>query len=138
MHNPYLATPLSIAAYRLSTAPPDAQNQNVRQWLERLQASVRPPTRTGAANTYRNAGPGTDSEDGDEEIGVEVEAPESEGSEESVEPDKLIPDAAVPLGLFADLSLDQVRSGHSRTRSDPSVEEAKDGEDDDVVRDSLL
>ena len=40
IHNPYLATPMSIASYRMATSPTDQNNQNVLAWLDRLQASV--------------------------------------------------------------------------------------------------
>ena len=41
LHNPYLATPLSIDSYRMATSPSDQNNRNVLQWLERMQESVR-------------------------------------------------------------------------------------------------
>ncbi|KAJ3485890.1 hypothetical protein NLJ89_g11859 [Agrocybe chaxingu] len=41
LHNPYLATPLSIASYRMATSPSDQNNRNVLAWLDRLQSSVR-------------------------------------------------------------------------------------------------
>ncbi|KAF9074255.1 hypothetical protein BDP27DRAFT_1317542 [Rhodocollybia butyracea] len=41
LHNPYVATPLSIASYRMATSPSDSTNRNVLAWLDRLQSSVR-------------------------------------------------------------------------------------------------
>src|SRR5260221_13655335 len=41
LHNPYIATPLSIASYRMATSPSDQTNTNVIAWLDRLQSSVR-------------------------------------------------------------------------------------------------
>src|SRR5260221_14414997 len=43
LHNPYIATPLSIASYRMATSPSDQTNNNVLAWLDRLQSSVREP-----------------------------------------------------------------------------------------------
>ena len=41
LHNPYIATPLSIAAYRMASSPSDTTgSKNVIQWLERLQSSL--------------------------------------------------------------------------------------------------
>ena len=40
IHNPYLATPMSIASYRMATSPTDQNNQNVIAFLDRLQASA--------------------------------------------------------------------------------------------------
>ncbi|KAG0696615.1 fungal-specific transcription factor domain-containing protein [Suillus ampliporus] len=43
LHNPYLATPLSVASYKAATSPSDSDNMNVVDWLDRLQASIRQP-----------------------------------------------------------------------------------------------
>ncbi|KAH7879353.1 fungal-specific transcription factor domain-containing protein [Lentinula edodes] len=40
LHNPYVATPLSIASYRMATSPSDSSNNNVLAWLDRLRTSV--------------------------------------------------------------------------------------------------
>jgi hypothetical protein len=139
LHNPYIANPLSINNFLLSTAPPDQQNQNVKQWLERLQASVRLPS---APNTLRNAARYrsrdyaedalSDEDEDDVRAGAEGEDADAEWEDldDPVLSEKLLPDAAVPQGLFAELSLDQARS--TKARSDNGAEE-KDGEDDDVV-----
>ncbi|KAG2097934.1 uncharacterized protein F5147DRAFT_714479 [Suillus discolor] len=37
LHNPYLATPLSVASYKAATSPSDSDNMNVVDWLDRLQ-----------------------------------------------------------------------------------------------------
>ncbi|KAJ3884780.1 hypothetical protein GG344DRAFT_83513 [Lentinula edodes] len=39
-NNPYVATPLSIASYRMATSPSDSSNNNVLAWLDRLRTSV--------------------------------------------------------------------------------------------------
>ncbi|KAJ7711995.1 hypothetical protein B0H16DRAFT_1744612 [Mycena metata] len=56
LHNPYIATPLSIASYRMATSPSDSTNHNILAWLDRLQASVRAnsndtPTATNFASS---------------------------------------------------------------------------------------
>ncbi|KAJ3922433.1 hypothetical protein F5877DRAFT_75326 [Lentinula edodes] len=40
LNNPYVATPLSIASYRMATSPSDSSNDNVLAWLDRLRTSV--------------------------------------------------------------------------------------------------
>ena len=40
LHNPYLATPLSIEAYRNATGTADRHRQNVIAWLDRMQSSA--------------------------------------------------------------------------------------------------
>ena len=49
LHNPYLATPLSIQAYRNATSSSDQHRQTVIAWLDRLQSSVRSPVRAPSA-----------------------------------------------------------------------------------------
>ncbi|KAI0071364.1 hypothetical protein K474DRAFT_632780 [Panus rudis PR-1116 ss-1] len=41
LHDPYLATPLSIDSFKQATSPSDRNKQNVMEWLERMQASVK-------------------------------------------------------------------------------------------------
>jgi hypothetical protein len=49
LHNPYLATPLSIQAYRNAISSSDQHRQTVIAWLDRLQSSVRSPVRAPSA-----------------------------------------------------------------------------------------
>ncbi|KAF5391201.1 hypothetical protein D9757_003162 [Collybiopsis confluens] len=52
LHNPYIATPLSIASYRMATSPSDSSNHNVLAWLDRLQSSVKNAGGTGGPGAF--------------------------------------------------------------------------------------
>ena len=146
IHNPYLATPMSIASYRMATSPTDQNNQNVLAWLDRLQASVQAAGASGGVNAFkmdaRADGPSDDSEEGGAEgAGGEPTERGSVGQPEDDEPLKdaedrptALPNEAVPIGLLANLALDN----KSKRRRKPSAK-PKEGEssDDDVVS-SLL
>lgn len=109
LHNPYLATPLSVASYKAATSPSDSDNMNVVDWLDRLQASLKQPgmaspTDPDFLRNLRNPSAVTvdDSEDDD------PDAQEGPVEEEDVEKVRnSLPDAAVPIGLLANLSLDK-------------------------------
>ncbi|KAI0338738.1 hypothetical protein BDW22DRAFT_1432263 [Trametopsis cervina] len=117
LHNPYLATPLSIASYRMATSPSDQNKQNVITWLDRLQDSVRTAGKSAGARAFNLDSRG--STDGEDESAGESEASEvGEQTErgsvgtvkvEDEERQQLIPDAAVPLGLIASLSLNNTK-----------------------------
>ncbi|KAJ7302054.1 hypothetical protein DFH08DRAFT_919001 [Mycena albidolilacea] len=161
LHNPYIATPMSIASYRMATSPSDAQNHNILAWLDRLQASVRTdPGDISAANfassasaslsgakkapkfkspSFKSTNPNLASNPTFEDSEGEEEEGGDEGEEEEDEDDadaSVLPDASVPLGLIANLSLSNSRSrerrgargGESATR-----EEDEDDLDDDNV-----
>ncbi|KAH9995295.1 fungal-specific transcription factor domain-containing protein [Russula vinacea] len=126
LHNPYLATPLSIEQYRNATSSNDKHRQNVIAWLDRLQSSVRSaPARSGsAANPFQldtRAGKGGgQSDESDEEHASQrpVQArPASSGSGDTpLSPNTLVesdvdpyPDDAVPIGLLASLAISTSR-----------------------------
>ncbi|OJA14638.1 hypothetical protein AZE42_02677 [Rhizopogon vesiculosus] len=106
LHNPYLATPLSVVSYKAATSPSDNDNMNVVDWLDRLQASTKQPA-TADPDFLRNLRNPSgvaihDSEDDD------PEADEDTTDEEDVEKVRdTLPDVTVPIGLFANLSLDK-------------------------------
>ncbi|KAJ7725205.1 fungal-specific transcription factor domain-containing protein [Mycena metata] len=149
LHNPYIATPLSIASYRMATSPSDSTNHNILAWLDRLQASVRAnsndtPTATNFASsaaaslsTAKNA-PSAKSasfnnstnpnfasnpafEESDESEGGNEGDGDEDDDDETAELNAL-PDASVPLGLIANLSLSnsrrERRNGEALTRED--------------------
>jgi hypothetical protein len=122
LHNPYLASPLSIEQYRNATSSNDKHRQNVIAWLDRLQSSVRSaPVRAGtAANPFQletRVGKGSgQSDESDEEHASQkhVQArPASSGSGDApLSPNTLVesdidpyPDDAVPIGLLASLAI---------------------------------
>ncbi|KAJ6632448.1 hypothetical protein B0H10DRAFT_1771021 [Mycena sp. CBHHK59/15] len=133
LHNPYIATPLSIASYRMATSPSDATNRNILAWLDRLQASVRGAGGSRGPGAFQldaradgGGGGGGDDESGDEGteggygggpglglglglglggIGIGKGGGEDEDGDGDVETQSALPDATVPLGLIANLSL---------------------------------
>ncbi|KAF8198312.1 hypothetical protein K438DRAFT_1584084 [Mycena galopus ATCC 62051] len=161
LHNPYIATPLSIASYRMATSPSDATNRNILAWLDRLQASVRAgagditaanfassasasldvakktlPKSASFNSTTPNIASNLAFEDSpdDDEGG-------NEGEEEDDEDDggdrdaSVLPDASVPLGLIANLSLSHSRSRDrrgARGGEGATAEEEDDLDDDNV------
>ncbi|KAF9443388.1 hypothetical protein P691DRAFT_679620 [Macrolepiota fuliginosa MF-IS2] len=140
LHNPYLATPLSIASYRMATSPSDQDNHNVLAWLERLQSSVRDAGNTAGPNIFMELRNGEDAEsDGESETpAIELFGPEDEDPEHestSSEAEKIqasLPDAHVPLGLIANLSINsnKVKGKKERARDVNITEE--DLNDDNV------
>ena len=81
LHNHYLATPLSIEAYRNATSSPNQHRQNMIAWLDRLQASVRSPRPTGStSNPFQleaRAG---------KSVGQSDESDEEQGSQNHAQP----------------------------------------------------
>ncbi|KAJ7472029.1 hypothetical protein FB451DRAFT_313024 [Mycena latifolia] len=144
LHNPYIATPLSIASYRMATSPSDTTNRNILAWLDRLQASVRAGSTPAAgagpssdapafsAASFNSTNPNFASnpafedspeEDGGEDGGEDGEDGESSGA---------LPDASVPLGLIANLSLSNSRSRERRAGEGGREEELEELDDDNV------
>ncbi|KAJ3986547.1 putative fungal-specific transcription factor [Lentinula detonsa] len=72
LHNPYIATPLSIASYRMATSPSDSTNNNVLAWLDRLRTSVQDAGGKGGPGAFsdgRFSVNGGNAEDDDESDG---------------------------------------------------------------------
>jgi hypothetical protein len=140
LHNPYLATPLSIEAYRMATPSSDHHRKTVIEWLDRLQSSVRsPPVRSGPAkNPFRLDGESEESDDDQTQQPKQqrVQRHASSGSDDSpLSPNTLVEqdidayaDDAVPIGLLESLAI-------SSSKDAPVSAEKKGGEnadDDDV------
>ncbi|KAI9068941.1 hypothetical protein FKP32DRAFT_1671776 [Trametes sanguinea] len=145
IHNPYLATPMSIASYRMATSPTDQNNQNVIAFLDRLQASVS-TAGSSAMNAFKldsRASTEEKSDDSDDEgqhgdMNELTERGSANGQDdEDDEPLKdaedkpqALPDQTVPIGLIAKLALDNRR----KQKPKKSAAKPKDNEssDDDV------
>ncbi|TDL16780.1 hypothetical protein BD410DRAFT_807837 [Rickenella mellea] len=88
LHNPYLATPMSIAAYRMASSPSDTSgSRNVLQWLERLQRSIHAPPHANNPRAWNlesrgRAGPGGD--DDSESVSSPADPTEREREREDV------------------------------------------------------
>jgi|SRR6267142_1649675 len=149
LHNPYLATPLSIEAYRNATSSADQHRQNVIAWLDRLQTSVRSPGRAGTATNpfqldTRVGKSGGQSDESDEDQGSQKHAQPrraSSGSDDTpVSPNTLVesdidpyPDDAVPIGLLANLAISSSRdTAGAATEKTRKANNSTD--DDEVVR----
>ncbi|RPD54605.1 hypothetical protein L226DRAFT_547907 [Lentinus tigrinus ALCF2SS1-7] len=141
IHNPYLATPMSIASYRMATSPTDQNNQNVLAWLDRLQASVQAAGASAGASAFkmdaRAEGHSDDSDDeGQDGAAGEPTERGSVGQPEDDEPLKdaedrptALPSEAVPIGLLANLALDNKSKRKKKTPAKPKEGESSD---DDV------
>lgn len=146
LHNPYLATPLSIEAYRMATPSSDHHRQTVIGWLDRLQSSVRsPPVRSGLAkNPFQLDTHAGESEESDDEQTQQQQHAQprraSSGSDDSpvspntlVEPDiDAYADDAVPIGLLANLAISRTNDGPAVSAEKKGRENADDDDDDDV------
>jgi len=142
LHNPYSATPLSIASYRMATSPSDKNNRDVIAWLDRLAASVHAAGSSGGADAFkmesRAQDDADDDSDGDEdendpnnrtERGSNV-GEDDEASKRAEDQSQALPDATVPLGLLASLALSspkkprkkgKVRTGDGDSSNDDNV-----------------
>jgi hypothetical protein len=148
LHNPYLATPLSIEAYRMATPTADQHRQEVIAWLDRLQSSVRsPPVRSSTGpipfqlDVLAGKG-GGQSDESDEEPSLRKHVQPrraSSGSEDTpVSPNTLVesdidlyPDDAVPIGLLAKLAISTSRDTAGGA-ADKTHKESATADDDDV------
>ncbi|TFY76912.1 hypothetical protein EWM64_g7100 [Hericium alpestre] len=137
LHNPYLATPLSIAAYRMATPSSDNHRQNVIAWLDRMQSSVRRTPGAGAGFTLPREMPADDESDGGSETAPEHESDEPPTSAHTlVDPEAEtypgLPDTAVPLGLLANLSISNSKQKGKSALADLARAEDPNDDDDNV------
>jgi hypothetical protein len=142
-----VSTPLSIGNYK-SSVPLDEQNKDVVTWLDRLKnrPSALPTTRPhhvrsslSPSDALREGGGASDvesvgasGENGEE--GLTADDDDSgEGTAESlVESERLIPDQAFPVGLFANLSLSATRKS-TRVKAAEAVLANPDAQNEDDV-----
>ncbi|KDR72902.1 hypothetical protein GALMADRAFT_73007 [Galerina marginata CBS 339.88] len=146
LHNPYIATPLSIASYRMATSPSDQNNGNVLAWLDRLQSSVRDAgNKTGPRAFLDLRGVDTVEEESEadtenaksgqegtmkQETGDEAQA--GDALQESEKLQSSLPDAHVPLGLLADLSLSNNKANRKKDHAKDVGLNEDDLNDDNV------
>ncbi len=144
LHNPYLATPLSIEAYRHATSSTDQHRQNVIAWLDRLQSSVPSSPAKTPFLLDTPAGKGSSlSEESDNEQALQKHvqprhgqpnwehAPASSNTlvESDIDP---YPVAAAPIGLLASFAINAREATVLAT--DKRREENTTGNDNDIVR----
>lgn len=135
LHNPYVATPLAIAAYRSSTSPSDENKQSVVEWLEKLTSSFNSDVRTAGGTmksqsfTFTPPSKDTSSDtdsDGDgittvlgEGVQGDIVSDDEDGSDSAIasRAAEALPDIAVPIGLIANLSLSNGKSSTKKNRN---------------------
>ena len=139
LHNPYLATPLSIASYRMATSPIDQKNHSVLSWLDRLQSSVRDAGSSAGPEIFtelRNREE-VESDSASDTPNIEFGDEELEDDGDTSETEKIqntLPDAHVPLGLIAKLSIDNSHVKGKKDRTQDVKVTDEDLNDDNVVR----
>ncbi len=122
----------------MATSPSDQNNRNVIAWLDRLQDSVRTAGRSGGPQAFnldsRTRQDGAEDDSEQESEREELDEPTERGSigtqrgavrngdEEQLQ---LIPDPTVPLGLIADLALNNSRK--------TSTKDGDETDDDNLV-----
>ncbi|TCD66046.1 hypothetical protein EIP91_001854 [Steccherinum ochraceum] len=140
LHNPYLATPLSVASYRMATSPSDQNNRNVLAWLDRLEASVRTAGKSGGAKAFglgsrvHAEADGDQTDEGESDRG-DLQDPTVVGEHEQDNDDVVgepeaggdLQDDSVPMGLIASLSLNQ------NLKKKQAKQDDEESEDDDDV-----
>ncbi|VDC02079.1 unnamed protein product [Peniophora sp. CBMAI 1063] len=116
-HNPYLASPLSIAAYRVATPDNDPQRQNVIAWLDQLPSSlvVSEPLKTGFhraddASDYNGTLSGSTVAD---ETAISPDVDLHSSSESAPLP----ANPSVPIGALAQLALSLSYTHHAPLRN---------------------
>lgn len=121
----------------MATSPSDQENSNVLGWLDRLQSSVQDAGNTGGPSVFtelRNKEKVESDGDSDGPT-IEFVSPEGEDCDDaSSEAEKIqasLPDAHVPLGLIANLS---IHSGKAKGKKDGGNITDEDLNDDNVVR----
>lgn len=118
----------------MATSPSDQNNRNVIAWLDRLEESVQAAGRSGGVEAFKmesrqrdSPGDGEESDDDDED-GTERASAQGDEDEDDVQAKlQALPDATVPLGLLAHLSLDNPKTKKGKRRG------KADGSDNDEV-----
>jgi hypothetical protein len=144
LHNPFVSKTISIANYQQSV-PLEQQSPDVVSWLDRLKNRPSGSSRP-AMNHYRSSlspsdalrDPNAVTSDVESigasgENGDEPDDDSEEGTAESlVDSERLIPDQAFPVGLFATLSLSATRKS-TREKAAQAVLANPDAQNEDDV-----
>ena len=136
----------------MATSPSDQNNKNVLAWLDRLQSSIRNAGSQKGPQAFRNLRDFENSEDDSDgesdnrtQAQIYTTAAEDDKDDDNAddslnaEAKSSLPEAHVPIGLLADLSLSN--SNANRKKDKPSKDGAaldEDLNDNNVVRRSLL
>ncbi|KIP02098.1 hypothetical protein PHLGIDRAFT_26729 [Phlebiopsis gigantea 11061_1 CR5-6] len=127
----------------MATSPSDQNNQNVLNWLDRLEDSVRTAGGSGGPGVFSLGSRGdahgsADEDDEDDDTAAEErdDEPTERGSVGTVKVDEdetnqSLPDSAVPLGLIAELALTSTNKRGAKAKKAAAKDE-EDADDDDV------
>jgi hypothetical protein len=136
LHNPYVATPLAIAAYRSSTSPSDENKESVVEWLEKLTASFNSDVKTAGgtmkSQSFTFSPPPRDTTSDTDSDGDGITTVLGEGTQGDIISDDdggsdsaiaskaagALPDVTVPIGLIANLSLSNGKSSTKKNYND--------------------
>jgi len=150
LHNPYLATPLSIEAYRNATPSADQHRNNVIAWLDRLQSQAHPSPQKNPFQLDTRADKGStlsDESDREEASKKRIQShpshglpawehtPASSGTLIGSDIDPY-PISAAPIGLLASFTVNPLGDAIVSTTdtTDETHEKNATWDDDDVVR----
>lgn len=149
LHNPYIATPMSIASYRMATSPSDQNNRNILAWLDRLQSSVRNAGGKGGPEAFKDlrSSRAASEEDSESEYktraqryglvpgsNTNTDGENVDDEDATLVDDKLssLPDSHVPLGLIANLSLSNTKAKSGKKDQKDVIAAEENLDDDDV------
>ncbi|KAF7290709.1 hypothetical protein MIND_01311600 [Mycena indigotica] len=98
IHNPYTATPMSIASFRMASSPSDANDVDVVTWLSQMKASIPPDAPSSTVLPQDDATLEGEETGGNEQTSISLPAPNA------------------PVGLIAQLSLANKRRSKNNLR----------------------
>lgn len=117
----------------MATSPSDQNNRNIIAWLDRLQASVRAGGVGPSEPAFKLDSRAKTEEESEPESAGEDDYDRGDFDDATRDSDNLqaLPDAAVPLGLIANLSLSNTKAKASSHNGDVASTDTLD--DDNVV-----
>lgn len=132
LHNPYMATPLSIASYRMATSPSDQNNRDIIAWLDKLQGSVQSAGVAAGDHVFKLDSRAKTEYDSDHDSDIQDEEYDLIDDEDrGTEKMSSLPDPTVPLGLIAKMSLSNPKAKAASNNGDIASTDTLD--DDNVV-----
>ncbi|KAF8634663.1 hypothetical protein AX15_000766 [Amanita polypyramis BW_CC] len=132
LHNPYQATPMSIASYQMATSPSDRNNCDTLEWLSRLKSSLKSTDGKLFTNLRPERTVDEHSEPDDRVINPQIGHPPGGEDAEDDERDGKLPSLHVPLDLLANLSLDNTKRRKLRTKGQDKESLLNENNDTDI------
>lgn len=133
----------------MATSPSDQNNKNVLAWLDRLQSSIRDAGKKAGPQAFRDLRDFENIEDDSEgesdgHTQAQIYASAAKDDVDDDNPDEnpgteaklqsSLPEAHVPIGLIADLSLSNSKAGRKRDKPKHGAALDEDLDGDNVVR----